>query len=327
MQFRCFMLLSTILALAATHPAFQHQFHNILDKQPCLKKCFDTVKNADTELSILKAANVSGYLLNLDNICNIISTSRECIAACGERSNPFTLRSMTELCKPEARQTAQSLLPCLAEEGDEIFDACKNSCGDYEAINGEVSSLTNAMRATPNDPSKVAEVLSKTNEACATLKCTNRCSVGLLSEQCQDALPDGRDVGAIVRSLIESVLIAQRQDLDAMHLTDTMAQTMPAQCNYMYIPDVMFNVTKDNMAIAAIDDSIRKEHNEKQRDEKGLVVEKSAPGEIDLSLSQIQARVLRKQLQLLDLQEKNVMKEAQKLDMEMELLRQKQISF
>lgn len=46
---------------------------------------------------------------------------------------------------------------------------------------------------------------------------------------------DGRDVGAIVKALIERVLLAQRRDLDEMGLTDQMAQTMPANCNYMLV--------------------------------------------------------------------------------------------
>lgn len=67
----------------------------------------------------------------------------------------------------------------------------------------------------------------------STLKCSHRCTVAQYTETCGPMYRDGRDVGAIVRALIQRVLIAQRTDLDEMGLTDQMAQTMPANCNYM----------------------------------------------------------------------------------------------
>lgn len=202
----------------------------------------DQATETDTELSILKTANISGFLLNLNNICNVISTARECIAGCNVDSNPFGLESMTTICSRESLEQAQSVKECLAAEGDSILNKCSEECGDYEKINDDVHRLTQAFKPELNRREDVSAVMAKIGNACQSLKCSDRCTVKEMSERCAG------EVASVVQSLIQRVLAAQRRDLERMRLVDTMAQSTPVQCSYMYIPEVMFDASKDQTA-------------------------------------------------------------------------------
>jgi len=184
-----------------------------------------TVK--DLELSLLKTANITGYLLNLDTICRTISTAKSCIAGCGVDSNPFALESMTAICSQPSMADVETARACLTEQGNDIVDQCRTQCGDYDEINDQVHKLTKSFRPELNQPEKVAEVMSKINDACGTLKCSDRCVTKTLSEQCAPVENGKDDVGSVVRRLIQRVLTAQRRDLDRMQLVDAMAQSVP----------------------------------------------------------------------------------------------------
>lgn len=62
------------------------------------------VRESNVELSIFKRVNYSDYLLNLDQICTIITDARHCIDACGIQSNPFALISMNAICSKKSRR-------------------------------------------------------------------------------------------------------------------------------------------------------------------------------------------------------------------------------
>jgi len=272
-------------------------------------------------LSLLKTANISGYLLNLDTVCTAITTARLCIANCHVDSNPFALESMTAACTKKSLTEAQMVSPCLSQQGDQIIEQCITECGDYDEINDQVHNLTVAFKPAVHhhEGEQVNEVMSHINTACTVLKCSNRCATKMMSEKCKP-LGDGRAVGSVVREMIERVLVAQRRDLERMKLVDVMAHTVPLQCNFMYMPEVMFNTTKDNQALAVIEDLKRTDRM------KGHVVgENDKRKELNLSLSQIQAHLLRKQIHLLELQEHNLIREGQKLDMELQMLERKRM--
>jgi len=309
----------------SAHPVFQHHFNNIVNSNPCLKTCMDEATVDDVELSLLKTANISGYLLNIESICRVISTARSCIAGCGVDSNPFALESMTAVCSQQSLADVEVARQCLTEQGNEIVDQCRTQCGDYDEINDQVHKLTKSFRPELNEPEKVAEVMTKINDACGTLKCSDRCVTKTLSEQCSPL--DKDDVGSVVQRLIQRVLAAQRRDLDRMQLVDAMAQSVPIQCNFMYMPDVMFNGTKDELALAVIDEVHRSERIHKDPHPARPATVPTGEGErkkaLNLALSQFQAHLLKKQIHLLDIQERNLLRESQKLDMELQILARK----
>jgi len=320
-----FLVLALCLAgLSVAHPAYEHHFHKIVNSDQCLSACMKIVQESETELSILKRANISGFLLDLNHICDTIERARSCIAKCDHGSNPFALKSMTVICEAEVQKDVALLGKCLAEEGDLIYNSCRDSCGDYEAINDEVHRLTMAMSPNPHDAEKAAKVMEKTNEACGILKCSSRCSVDQFTSQCGD-LKDGKDAGELIRSLIQRVLEAQRADLENLGLTETMSQG-PVQCNYMYLPEVMFNATKDelsqfiieDMAKAATAASVNTATTEVP--DKIHLVRHKAHSEISYTLAQQQAHLIQKQFLVLEEQERNLKKESRKLDLEILIL-------
>jgi len=286
----------------------------------------------DIELSLLKTANISGYLLNINTICRTIANARSCIAGCGVDSNPFALESMTAICSQQSLADVEIASPCLAEQGNEIVDQCRTQCGDYDEINDQVHKLTKSFKPEMNQPEKVAEVMTRINDACGTLKCSDRCVTKTLSEQCPPVDAGKDDVGAVVRRLIQRVLQAQRRDLDRMQLVDAMAQSVPIQCNFMYMPEVMFNSTKDELSLAVIDEVHRNERMQQAQQQQTQVKAMSVPAgdsdkkkAINLALSQFQAHLLKKQIHLLDIQERNLLRESQKLDMELQILARKRL--
>ncbi|KAI1720573.1 chondroitin proteoglycan 4 domain-containing protein [Ditylenchus destructor] len=313
-------LISAILIVVSlavpslAHPAFQHHFNNIVNSNPCLKRCMDQATETDTELSILKTANISGFLLNLNNICNVISTARECIAGCNVDSNPFGLESMTTICSRESLEQAQSVKECLAAEGDSILNKCSEECGDYEKINDDVHRLTQAFKPELNRREDVSAVMAKIGNACQSLKCSDRCTVKEMSERCAG------EVASVVQSLIQRVLAAQRRDLERMRLVDTMAQSTPVQCSYMYIPEVMFDASKDQTAHEIIASELPLIKDMQRRTQAKTAAETDKKADLNLALSQLQTHLIRKQIQVLDIQEKNLMRESAKLDMELQLL-------
>jgi len=97
------------------------------------------------------------------------------------------------------------------------------------------------------------------------------------------------------------------------------------------MPEVMFNVTKDELALSVIDEVHRNErmHQQQQPIQAKPVGMPVTAGDsdkkkgINLALSQFQAHLLKKQIHLLDIQERNLLRESQKLDMELQILARK----
>lgn len=286
----------------------------------------DQATGTGLELSLLKTANVSGFLLELDTICNVITTARECVSGCGVESNPFALESMTTICSIEAREQVQSIGECLVEQGEPVLERCTEECGDYDQLNVEVHRLTEAFRPETNRQDEVSVVMKKINEACGALKCSDRCTVKELSQRCPAAQQE-RDAGAVVQSLIQRVLVAQRRDLDRMRLVEMLAQSTPEQCTYMYVPEVMFDPSKDQLLHHVVSNEMSANKDLQRRTQPHQMSESERKNEITLALSQLQAHLLKKQMHLLDIQEKNLIRESQKLDLELEMLIRKRAKY
>jgi hypothetical protein len=199
-----------------------------------------------------------------------------------------------------------------------VHDVCVEECGNYDLVNDKVHNLTKALDPNNHEPQQVAEIMGHINSACGTLKCSDRCTARVLSERC------GQRAGKLVRSLVERVLEAQRRDLDSLHLADTMSMNVPIQCNYLYMPEVMFNRTKDELAMAAIAMAM-KEHPQSTPHSRPQQAQPTEEGghELNLALSQMITRLLQKQMHLADMQEEVLRRESRKLDMEISLLLRK----
>jgi len=321
------MLLSATLLVAvgamvvASHPVYHHKFNAIVNSDPCLKKCMDNATDDDRELNLLKTANVTGFLLNLNEHCGVISSARECIAACKIESahNPFTLESMTSVCSEETLTDVRKLEPCLRKvdpsEENGVADTCRDKCGDYDAVNDHVHALSKAYTPETHDHHKEKEVMGRLNEACRILKCSDRCTLDVVSDRCPN-LADGRDAGDALATIIERVLTAQRKDLERLRLVDTMAHSLPTECSFMYVPELMLNETMDKEAMHEINETLLVTHADHALHRHHRMKHEH----LNLALSQLHTRQLQKQIEVLDLQATNLKKESEKLDMEIELL-------
>jgi len=316
--------------LSVEHPAYEHHFKKIVKSNECLNKCMKIVQESENEISILKRANISGFLLDLDAICTTITNASDCMGGCVHGAdNPFSLDSTKKICDEEVRKDVDLLRPCLAEKGALISKTCVDECGDYEKTNDEVHQMTLDMASNIHHAEKAAKVIEKTNEACKILKCSSRCSVQEYGEECK-AIDNELDAGDIIQGLIERVLKAQRNDLERLNLVDTMANSVPVECNYIYMPEVMFNETKDELSQLVIEDmkSVIKTEGGKvsattEVPDKLHLIRHQAHHEISYSLGQLQNRLIQKQFFVLEEQERNLVKEAKKLDLELSLLAHK----
>jgi len=325
-----YKILSSILFFACfswlviAHPAYQHHFHKLVKADSCLSECMKIVQESEHEISILKRGNISGFLLDLDEICDTINNASTCMSKCThEANNPFSLESTKKICEEEARKDVELLEKCLTEKGPLITKTCIDECGDYEKLNDEVHNMTLDMAPNIHDSKKAEKVIEKTNDACKVLKCTSRCSVAEYNEEC-DSVSDTMDAGDLIKSLIERVLRAQRSDLERLNLADTLAQSVPKECNYMYMPEVFFNETKDELSQIIIDDMKKDaKHDHTQISDNIHLIRHKAHHEISYTLGQLQNRLIQKQFFVLEEQEQNAKKESKKLDLEIALLTHK----
>lgn len=165
---------------------------------------------------------------------------------------------MLTICTPEAMDDVDLVRPCLNTMGDSILEECQQPCGNWTKVDQEVLRISktyefNALNGMANSD----EFMIYANDACGILKCSNRCVVRNLNERCPVML-DGRKVGEIVQGLIEYKLNAQLKDINSLRMTKQLQQTMPMQCNYMFMPDVMFNVTNDDAALEMLSKDLQK---------------------------------------------------------------------
>lgn len=105
----------------------------------------------------------------------------------------------------------------------------------------------------PHHAEQAEKVMDKANEACKILKCNSRCSVEQYNDECE-AISEDLGAGDLIQSLIERVLKAQKKDLEKFELVDAFAHYSPNECNYQYMPEVMFNETKDELSQLVIED-------------------------------------------------------------------------
>jgi len=317
------LLAAVCLAIGAfANPAIEKEFHRVVDSNQCLKSCMLPVQQSNVELSVFKRSNFTDYLLNLDSICQLIGTARECIDACGIASNPFALRSMIAVCSAEVRTDVQSLSECLNNEGASVHGECVEACGDFEGLNEQIRLRTTAMK--PEDKAAAAELMRMSNDACRVQKCEARCQESLLNERCV-GVENGQRAGALLRSLVERVLQAQRLDLEQHGLLDAMAENTAPQCNFLYTPEALFNPIKDLMSQRAQHKATSPAGDKKEGEFNLLAaLKRDAERKISYTAGQLHVQVLEKQLDVLAKQSRNLDREFEKTNFEIARLFQKQ---
>ncbi|KAI6213222.1 hypothetical protein M3Y94_00125000 [Aphelenchoides besseyi] len=303
------LFLIALVGVVGGSPAIEKEFHRIVNSNDCLRSCMTPVRESNLELAIFKRANYSDYLMNVDRICEIISTARSCIDACGVQSNPFALESMKQICAPNTRQAVKLLEQCMIEEGANVHNECRQQCGDFELMNEEIRVRSTAMK--PEEHSKSTELMKAANDACSVLKCHARCSASQFNERC-GRVANGQLAGDMVQKLIEDVLTAQRVDLESHGLVEAMAQNTQPACNYLYNPRALFEQTAQPKMMSPI------EQRSEPHAESNLleVLKRNAQKQLTYTLGQLNAQVFEKQLEVLDKQERNLDREYDKINMD-----------
>ncbi|CAD5228611.1 unnamed protein product [Bursaphelenchus xylophilus] len=249
---RTVFVLACLATVSAANPAILRQFNKLINSDVCLKKCMDHLQEHDIELSLVKRTNVTDHLLNLELVCEMIGSARTCLDNCQVKSNPFALRSVNALCNRETKKIVDELQPCLTQHGRQINEECIKECGDYETFHEQVNEASAKLAKQPYfDAEAHSNFARMSNDACAMFKCSQRCTVLKTSATCP-RLPDGNDAGGAVRYLIDLTLHTHRADLDGMRLTNIMATQTEPECNYLYAPEVMFDVQRDRMMVASL---------------------------------------------------------------------------
>jgi len=310
MQRKLLSLLALCVVAVGANPAVQVEFNRAVNANQCLRQCMEPVRQSNLELSIFKRANYSDYLLQLDQICDLITDARHCIDACGVHSNPFALISMNAICSKHNRKDAKVLEPCLRAVGTQVHEQCAQVCGDYEALNDRLHLDTSTLK--PEDQSALESLNSQTNNACSVLKCASRCAVDNFNQQCGQ-LSNGALAGNLIRQIVERVLATHRMDLEVFGLLDTMKKTTQPECNYLHTPDVLFNPLKDMISRQVIQEQQQK----RVPVEEPVVVQTTTvepERQVKLAASRLYVKILKKQLQVLDKQLEIMDKQEQKLD-------------
>lgn len=290
-----FIVAVTVLfVLGAAHPAYRKEFDKIVNSNDCLKSCMTNLTKFDEEISLMKNPNLQRYFGKIDDICAIISSTRECIDKCENiQSNPFALESVNVICLPEVKEKVDKINDCLTTKEVDIYQNCAGSCGDYNAVNNEVHHLTQSIKENElKDNGKVNPIMEKTNEACGIFKCMTKCNVEAIKTECD------KDAAETLQSILQQILDTHFRDLQKLNIVETMSKTIPPQCNYMWDPSAIFLPAKDESPKADL----------------------SNPQEI---LGRVQLELLLKQLKLVEKQDDLINRENAKLDMEMDLLSQK----
>ncbi len=93
-----------------------------------------------------------------------------------------------------------------------------------------------------------------------------------------------------------------------------MSMNVPIQCNYLYMPEVMFNRTKDELAMAAIAEAVKghPQATPQQAHSQPQMPQPTGEGShgLNLALSQMTTRLLQKQMHLADMQEEVLAEES-----------------
>ena len=285
-----------LATIVAGHPAYRKEFDRIVNGNDCLKTCMSNITAFDEEVSLMKNPDLQRYFGRLDDICDLIISTRQCIDDCKIESNPFALESINVVCQPDAREKVASINKCLNSEAAQtsIYQTCASTCGDYNEVNDQVHQLTQTIQESElKNDEKVNPIMEKTNLACGIFKCVTRCNVDAIKNQCGD------DSARDLQALLQQVFDKQRSDIEKLNIVEAMSKNFPPQCSYMYDPTIIFG-----------SDSATSEHS----------LDLSKPEDI---LPKIQLELMMKQLKLIERQDELITRENQKLNMEMQLLSQK----
>lgn len=302
----------TVLVLAAEgHPTFRKKFDQVVHANPCLEGCMNDVHKSDLELNVVRTVDYANYFLNLENICGIIKTARDCIAQCNTASNPFNLKSMTVMCSPNVIEEAKKYTQCMKEEGETVLRVCGHQCGDIKKVNKEIETQTVEMNnENKADKEKLDTIMRKTNQACGMTKCFARCSRNNFASACHHLHHE--EAGDFVYAFVKSVNEALVTDVEEQKLVEIMMRSSPPQCNYMYTRGVLFNNTADSIMLRQVYTEIE-QRNEINKGKTHKAISPSA----DDDLQQLQRRILMKELEILEKREQILAKESHKLDVEL----------
>lgn len=193
----------------------------------------EPVKSFGKELSLMKNTNLGAYFDRYAETCSIIIQTQQCIHECGIKSNPFELDVMVTHCSLETRYKINALMPCFKDNGEKIFDFCTNNCGNYENLNDFIHEMTKEMK-TANDKEKMEKIMFGTNHACGIYKCMTKCNIKQTQYYC------GIQQALLLENIFKNIVVAQRSDLEKLNIVETMAKSLPQQCDYMYSPDALF---------------------------------------------------------------------------------------
>lgn len=213
--------ISTIVALPS-HPRL-----SALPGEPseCIKECINGVAQYGHELSILKNPDLTNYFNKLDEVCEVISTAKQCVQNCGSVSNPFALESLNIVCQPESIERIAVLKQCMQYIDHSIDEVCAKEC-----TNGPMDETD----VTP----KMNPIIEKANSECSTFKCMARCNVEVVAKEC------GKHLGVELQGLLQYVMDTQKKDLEKLNLIEAMSKTTPPSCSYLYDPSVLFGESK-----------------------------------------------------------------------------------
>jgi hypothetical protein len=286
---------AVLISFGAAHPAYRKEFDKIINSNDCLKSCMTNLTKFDEEISLMKNPNLQRYFGKIDDICAIISSTRECIDKCENvESNPFALDSVNVICKPEIKERIDKINECLStKQTIDIYQTCATNCGDYNSVNNEVHQLTQTIQESElKENGKVNPIMEKTNQACGIFKCMTKCNVETIKVEC------GKDASEELQSIFQQIFDTHFHDLQKLNIVETMSKTIPPQCNYMWDPTAIFSTTTD-------------------------ISPKSDLSNLNEILPKMQLELLLKQLKLAEKQDQLIDRENEKLNMEMVLLSQK----
>jgi len=309
------ILLAVVVQSIGALPMFQAKMDSMVDSNSCVKQCMNRIVESKLELNIAKTVDYAFFFQHLDEICDLVDESKVCVAQCGITSNPFEMKHMTAMCTPEAMRTALAFLPCMKEKGAEVLQDC-TKCGPIDQINTEIADLTEKLKKDSTDRVSLKAALLKTNQACGVTKCYARCSREGFTAKCKDVA--GVEAGEFLKAFVETALQATRSDLEDMQLLQVMAANTPPQCDYMYLPDMMFNVTADAEKVKELEAHMPELPPEAQQRHQQQTMQE---------MMTLQHELLVRELAVLQKRERVLDKEELKLDLEIASIKKNSVDF
>ncbi|MFH4976697.1 hypothetical protein AB6A40_003406 [Gnathostoma spinigerum] len=291
------------------NPLARKQLDTFMRSNPCVANCFDKVDESGFELSILKSTDYVDYILNLPEICRVISEARECITDCGITSNPYALPSTTVVCSQDILQEAKKHTKCLMEHGMNATITCKHRCGDLESTSEEIRTQTDRLNSNPNPSRRQYDyIMQLTGDACEMTKCFAQCNRAVLSSICSGTY--AWNAGDFLHIFLQRVNEALVDDMEAKSLRESMSKWVPPQCSYMYTKGVLFTPSTD-----------QKTHSD---DHESPITPENNEYQMAFELAELQRKLLLEELRLMRERESLIAKETRKVDMELKLVKNKE---